>query len=98
MWVRPALRDYVSELPERSLDDMVHPRFDFYEEVRILTRDPLKLTLNGELGVVLGRTETDDHQSWYYAIDVASQAKVWCFFETELEPTGRKFKREDYYE
>jgi Immunity protein 31 len=78
---------------------MAHaPCFDYYEEVRIKSLDPEKAHLNGRVGVVLGRTETEDKSSWYYAINLHSEEQGWCFFETELEPTGNKFRREDFYD
>jgi len=77
---------------------MREPRFDFYEEVRINTSDADKSHMNGLLAVVVGRTETEDRTSWYYAVDLQSQKKGWCFFERELEPTGRRFRREDFYD
>jgi hypothetical protein len=77
---------------------MLQPRFDFYEQVRISTADVGKTHLNGRCGVVLGRTETERGDSWYYAVDVDEEVEVWCFYEQELEATGRRFAREDFYE
>jgi hypothetical protein len=74
------------------------PRFQFYEEVRVQTSDPLKSHVNGALGAVVGRTETEDNTSWYYAVDLHQISEGWCFYENELESTGRIFNREDYYD
>lgn len=52
-----------------------------------------------EIGTVLGRTETEDHpDSFYYAVDIDSCMRGWCFFESELEPTGERANPEDYYD
>jgi hypothetical protein len=77
---------------------MSQPRFDFYEQVRISTTDVGKTHLNGRCGVVLGRTETERGDSWYYAVDVDEEVEGWCFYEQELEATGRRFAREDFYD
>ncbi len=73
-------------------------RFDFYEQVRISTDDARTRHLNGRNGVVLGRTETTDGYSWYYTVAIDGDPEGWCFFERELEATGRQFKREDFYD
>jgi len=74
------------------------PRFAYYEKVRVRTTDPAKAHLNGEVGAVLGRTDTQDKTSWYYAVSLYTQQRSWCFFEHELEPTGEHAKREDFYD
>jgi len=74
------------------------PRFAFYEKVRVQTSDPSKAHLNGELGAIVGMTETEDKTSWYYAVDVYSQRHGWCFYEHELEPTGEYARREDFFD
>ena len=74
------------------------PRFDYYEDVRIQSQDREKSHMNGRVGVVLGRTQTEDKSSWYYAIDLYGDEQSWCFFEIELESTGNKFRREDFFD
>lgn len=74
------------------------PRFDYYQEVQIRSMDDAKVHLNGRTGVVLGRTATADEDSWYYTVDVNGAEQSWCFFESELESTGRRFRREDFYD
>ena len=74
------------------------PQFDFYEVVRIRTSDPQKLQLNGEKGAVLGITETEDHtEPFLYAVSIDSLKECWCFFEGELEQTGERRSRSDYF-
>jgi hypothetical protein len=74
------------------------PKFDFYEEVRILSGDPKVARLVGQVGVVLGRTETEDRQTWCYAVQLTNERAGYCFFESELETTGNHFLREDFYD
>jgi hypothetical protein len=76
----------------------MNPLFEFYEQVRISTTDMRKSHLNGKCGVVMGRTVTEEGDSWYYAVDIDGQAEGWCFYEGELEATGRRFTREDFYD
>ena len=75
------------------------PKFGFYEMVKVQTPDPKKSHLNGEIGAVLGRTDTEDHPDPYlYGVSIDSLGRVWAFFESELEPTGQWARREDYYD
>ena len=74
------------------------PKFDFYEKVRVQSSDPEKAHLNGEIGTILGRTETDDQKSFLYAVSIDSYRRTWALFEHELESTGQRAKREDYYD
>ncbi len=46
----------------------------------------------------MGRTETEGGDTWYYAVDVDEEVEGWCFYEHELEATGRQFAREDFYD
>lgn len=73
------------------------PKFGFYEKVRVRGSDPAKSHLNGEVGAVLGRTDTEEHSdSFLYAVCIDSSGRTWSLFESELEPTGQWGKREDY--
>lgn len=73
------------------------PKFGFYEIVRVQTRDPAKSHLNGEIGAVRGRTETEEHQvPFLYAVSIYSLGRTWSLFENELESTGEWAQREDH--
>lgn len=75
------------------------PKFDFYDRVLVQTSDPVKSHLNGEIGTVLGRTETEGHpEPFLYAVDLDSFNHTWCFFEDELEPTGERANPKDYFD
>jgi hypothetical protein len=76
----------------------MHPKFAFYEQVRISATEAPKAHLNGRCGVVVGRTETEERDSWYYAVELNGEAEAWCFFERELEATGQRFRRADFYD
>jgi hypothetical protein len=74
-------------------------KFDFFEEVRVRNAEPPQEHLIGYVGVVLGRTATDDESTWYYGVTIPVDSQtVSCFFESQLESTGRKYRREDFYD
>ena len=73
------------------------PRYDFYEKVRVNSQMPENATVNGEIGAVLGRAQTEDG-TWYYTVNVSSSQTSWCFFEYELSPTGEQASRDDFYD
>ncbi len=62
----------------------------FHARVRIRTADPEKVTINGRLGYIAGKTEepTDDGR-YGYGVFVYDLARVWSCRETELEVTGK---------
>jgi hypothetical protein len=71
----------------------VKPKYDFYEIVRVIS--PKK---RGHEGAVLGRAQNENGK-WGYAVALYSDDKlVWDFQEDELEPTGRKDRRESFYD
>lgn len=75
------------------------PKFNFYEKVRVKTLDLAKFHLNGEIGVVLGRTETEEHpEPFLYGVSINSVGQVWSLFESELESTGEWASPEEYYD
>jgi len=71
-------------------------KIDLYEEVRIM--DSAENTeLQGKIGVVLGISEEDGIvQS--YAVDFDDLPYVYSVSANCVIPTGRKFKREDFYD
>ncbi len=74
------------------------PRFDFYQEVLVCTNEAERLRLNGKVGVVLGRSNSEDGKIWYYVLSFKDEPETWYFGEGELEPTGKWFSREDFYD
>lgn len=77
--------------------DGTDPKYSFYEKVRINTVDRKKKEVNGEIGAVLGR-DRDCSDQWYYTVYVYASTSCWCFFESELMPTGQAAKREDFFD
>src|SRR6266581_9172733 len=73
------------------------PRYAFYEKVLILSQAQEKSEVNGQIGAVLGRVETENGD-WYYTVYIYSTETAWCFFEHELLPIGEQASREDFYE
>ena len=76
---------------------MITARFDFYDEVRVCSNDPTKAGINGELGAVLGKVEATDGTNWCYTVMLFSSNTSCCFFEDELESTGKRYKRDDFF-
>ena len=71
-------------------------RFDFYERVRVASSDPAKEAIDGQLGAVLGRAQSDDG-CWFYGVFVYEVEVVWYCSEGELVPTGEFDRRESFY-
>ena len=67
-------------------------RFAFDEVVRIVTDDPELAEVNGERGVVLGRTE--EGLAPGYGVFVYRAQEVWCVEEADIEATGEFDQRE----
>lgn len=72
------------------------PRFEFYEEVIIRSHDSLMMGYDGKTGVVLGRVEAESRPGWYYTVGVDNLSECACFYEYELESTGRILPAEDF--
>ena len=51
-------------------------RFDWYEKVRVVSARPAMASINGELGAILGKTETDDGR-WLYGVHIYAEKVVW---------------------
>lgn len=75
-----------------------HPKFDFFQEVTIRSLYPETAHIDGCLGVVVGRTETEDGSSWYYAIYIYPDSVGWCAYEDELLATGKHVDPKNVYD
>jgi hypothetical protein len=75
---------------------MTAARFDFYERVRIATRERTKAEINGKLAVVLGRAGTKEGH-WNYAVLIYGVNQVWYCTEEELTATGEFDQAESFY-
>jgi hypothetical protein len=73
------------------------PRYAFYEKVRVTSQASDKARVNGQMGAVLGRAQTENG-TWYYTVHIYSTVTSWCFFEHELSPTGEQASREEFYD
>lgn len=74
----------------------IHPKFGFYEKVRIISTVPQAKKVSGEIAAVLGRA-WDKQSNWSYTVHVYRDGICWSFGEEELEPTGEFDKRESFY-
>ncbi|MBA4188125.1 MAG: hypothetical protein C0467_08910 [Planctomycetaceae bacterium] len=75
---------------------MGESRFGWYEKVRVNTADPKKAPIHGELGAILGKTQSDDG-SWSYGVFIYNVSRVWSCCEGELVDTGEFDVRESFY-
>jgi len=73
--------------------------FGFCDEVRIrISPETVERGIAGKLGAVLGISEPDDERvPMSYAVDVDGLKNVQQIKEEELEGTGLRRKRKDYF-
>jgi hypothetical protein len=65
------------------------PVFPFHTIVRVRSKRPAILEIDGRLGYVAGITETPDDKGHFgYGIRIYDLGRVWCCDEDELESTG----------
>lgn len=72
-------------------------RFAFYQEVRVARPAPENAEHLGQVGAIIGRT-AEPGEPVGYALSIPGHEQVLCCLEAELEPTGRQFRREDFYD
>ena len=70
-------------------------KFDFYQEVEILPNCPYAEYI-GKKGVIMGISE-EDGIIYSYAVSLLDGESGLCFSPDCLKPTGKQFKREDFY-
>jgi hypothetical protein len=70
-------------------------QFDFYERVRVVSDRPELAPIRGEIGAVVGRSESGSHCG--YAVWIYKEQECWDVMESELEPTGESDSRESLY-
>lgn len=76
-------------------------KFDFFTEVSVaVTPKTTDQGIAGSVGVILGFS-AGGSLGEYYGITMRDEAgsygKVWMVAGVDLTPTGRTFKREDFY-
>ncbi|WP_392562171.1 Imm31 family immunity protein [Orbus sturtevantii] len=67
----------------------------FYEEVEILPTTMLKQFI-GKKGAIVGISE-EDGILYGYAVLIHGREEIDCFDAKDVKPTGKRFKREDFY-
>ena len=70
--------------------------FAFYDEVIVEPAGSGLEEIAGEVGVVLGAAEDGEH--WSYAVSIYSSGVTWSVTESDLKSTGRKRKKEEFYD
>jgi len=75
---------------------MTHKKLDFYTEVEI-SQHADNAELRGKIGVIMGISEED---GIIYGYSVSFKDLPYCHAVgvDEVSPTGRTFKREDFYD
>ncbi|MBX3736872.1 MAG: immunity protein 31 [Candidatus Didemnitutus sp.] len=72
-------------------------RFAFYQEVRVARPSAENAAFADHIGAIIGATAGDDAPIGY-ALALPGHDQVLLCLESELEPTGRQFRREDFYD
>lgn len=72
-------------------------RFAFYQEVRLARPAPGNRVHAGRLGVIVGLGD-EPGQPVVYGLILDGEDQLVSCGEAELEPTGRQFRREDFYD
>lgn len=70
-------------------------KIDFYQEVIVLPNSAQKQYI-GQKGVVMGISE-EDGIFYGYGVLIDGKKTIDFFTEDELSPTGKQFRREDFY-
>jgi len=70
-------------------------KFEFYQEVEILP-NCLYAEYIGKKGVIMGIGE-EDGVIYSYAVSLLDGESGLCFSPDCLKPTGKQFKRENFY-
>lgn len=72
-------------------------RFAFYQEVRVARPVAENSDYAGLVGAILGIGDAPG-QPPVYGVAFDGHEQIGSFEESELEPTGRQFRREDFYD
>ena len=75
---------------------MTTPSFRFYEKVRINSGNGRLSEINGELGAILGRAQSEEGR-WSYAVHVYRDGVCWSCDEADLVATGECDVRATFY-
>lgn len=75
---------------------MAESHFDWYEQVQVTSADPAKGEINGKLGAILGKAQSEDGR-WTYGVYIYDQKIIWSCENGELSPTGNFDRRESFY-
>lgn len=71
--------------------------FAFYQEVRVVRPSVENAAYADRVGAVIGIGDAPG-QPPLYGIAFPGHEQIGSFEETELEATGRQFRREDFYD
>jgi hypothetical protein len=71
-------------------------QFAFYQEVRLARPQPTNAHLAGRTGAILGIGRAPG-EPVCYGLAIEGEDQIVTCEESELEATGRQFRREDFY-
>lgn len=71
--------------------------YAFYQEVRIVRPSPENTAYTGRLAVIVG-LGNEPGQPVLYGLLLDGEEQLVSCEESELAPTGRQFRREDFYD
>jgi hypothetical protein len=76
--------------------EMNHPKFAFYEYVKVISPCTRLPAISGREGAILGMSRNEETHNWVYSVHILGDESWFCF-EHELISNGRIGKREDFY-
>ncbi len=88
-------RARLEELIAEASSDKPETAFQFYEEVRVISKKKAHHSIANRLGLIVGKSQAEDG-SWVYAVAVEGD-ETWSLERACLESTGRLFDRSSVY-
>ena len=72
-------------------------KFDFFEVIKISSRDKALFEVNGLEGAILGMV-VNDVGSWIYSVQIFSLEENYDISERDLLPNGKMMSEQDFYD
>lgn len=74
---------------------MSSPSYEFYEKVIVKTKDDALKDINGKIGAVLGRAESEE--CWFYSVYFYDIEVCYCLKEVDLSSIGEFDGRSSFF-
>ncbi len=75
----------------------MNSKFKFYEVVEVASDRPALSEINSLKGAILGMAQNSSG-CWNYSVQIFETEECWDVGESELIRTGKRMKREDFYD